>query len=157
MTRDSPDTETEGVGQRAATVEAIQTSYQLWANESVVKTEKLTLFFIAQSVLLTGFALGNDFGQVLIAVIGVAFSALMYVSMGRTDAYQTIWKRRAEALAADAAEPIEDRFDLYPESEEIGEMPWYKQTSQAYIHYPPLAGVVVWLCLAGLFVSSTVP
>lgn len=128
-------------------VEAIQTAYELWANESMVKTEKLRLFFIAQSVLVTGFVFGIPEGQVLIALIGMGTSYLLFLSIGRTDAYQTVWQDQAEHLVDEASEPIDDYFDLYPTSSDIQEMAWYKQISQEYIHYPPFAGFVVWIIL----------
>jgi hypothetical protein len=147
MTASERDAETGDEANQERTIEAIQTSYELWANESAVKTEKLTLFFVAQSVLLTGFTLGNRVGQLLISIIGVAFSMLLYISMGRTDAYQTIWERRAKGLVEQASAPVDELFDLYPKDSEISEMPWYKRTGQSYILYPPIAGFFIWILL----------
>lgn len=127
-------------------IEALKLAYELWANESIVKTEKLTFFVVGQSVLLTGYGLaeGTVIGQPLIAAIGVLLSFLSFISMGRTDAFQKKWQDRVEELTKRAPDQVAKDFDLYPTREEISEMAIYHTAGRTYILYPPAIATGLW-------------
>lgn len=132
-------------------IEAIKTLFQLWSNENNVKTQKLALFFTAQSILAAAYALGPG-TQYLIPSVGMAFSLVWFFSLGRTVAYQKAWKQKIEILMGDAPELVRKEFDLFPTPEEKKKMPLYGKVSSKYVVLlPPAAGFLLWL---GIFVYT---
>ncbi len=132
-------------------IEAIKTLYQLWSGENSGKTQKLTLFFTAQSILVAGYSLGST-TLYLIPIIGMAFSLLWLFSIGRTVAFQACWKAKIDTLLSNAPESVCKEFDFYPTVEDKKMMPFYGKMPGKYILLgPPVVGVPFWL---GVFIHA---
>ncbi len=130
-------------------VEALRTLYQLWAEENRVKTQKLTTYFTAQSILLTAFNLGPD-SRALVAAVGAAFCLVWFFSIGRTMAFQDIWKEKIVSILRVAPISVQAAFDFYPTSQDKKNLPWYGRLSATYVLlWPPAVGFLVWLVALG--------
>lgn len=144
-----------------ARIEAIETAYDLWARENDVKTTKLYVYILTQSILVTAYAFGGSSNGVLIpqlgmrlplvgifvSIIGIGSSWMSFVSIGRTIAFQKAWKRKRRALVKTAPEPARTLFDFYP-TQEDKERYWYGTLGSKYIVLaPPLIGFALWVLI----------
>jgi hypothetical protein len=126
-------------------IEAVKTLFQLWSDENNLKTQKLTLFFTAQSILVSAYTLRTG-KQYLIPIIGMVFSFVWFFSIGRTVAFQKIWKTKIDRTLRDTPELIRNAFDFYPTSEDKMKVPFYGKMSAKYILlWPPAVGLLLWL------------
>lgn len=141
-------------------IEAIETLYGLWAGENDVKTNKLYVYIVVQSILVTAYAAGADAVEmtvpvvgttlpllaVLIPFVGVGTSWMSFVSIGRTVAFQKAWKYKRRDLVESAPEPVRSDFDFYPTDEDKADMPWWGRLGSKYILLaPPVVGLVLWV------------
>lgn len=141
-------------------VEAIETSYDLWARENDVKTTKLYTYILTQSILVTAYAFGVSSNGILVPaleihipvigilvpLIGIGTSCMALASIGRTVSFQKAWKAKRQILVEQAPEPVKTIFDFYP-TEEDKEEYWYGRLSSKYVLLaPPIVGFVMW-CL----------
>jgi len=128
-----------------ANTEAIKTLYQLWSAENNTKTQKLAVFFIAQSILAAGYGLASN-PHYLVPAVGVAFSFFWFFSIGRTLAFQQVWRKKIEILLRDATESVRTEFDFYPTSRDKSRLPLYGRMPSTYILLlVPTAGFLAWL------------
>ncbi len=151
-------------------IEAIETAYDLWEGENSIKTSKLYVYILIQSILVTAYAYGarpNGFlipvfkvrvplVTIFVPLIGIGSSYMTFVSIGRTVVFQKAWKRKRKALVKNAPEPVCSLFDFYP-TQEDKERYWYGTLGSKYILLaPPAIGFVIWIIvlLVGVFIVA---
>lgn len=140
-------------------VESIKLSYDLWEGENSIKTSKLYVYILVQSILVTAYASGARpdgflipiFGirvplvSIFIPLVGIGSSYMTFVSIGRTVAFQKAWKRKRKKLVKNAPEPVRTLFDFYPNKEDK-ERYWYGTLGSKYVLLaPPAIGLVLWV------------
>ncbi len=119
-----------------------KTLVDLWMSENGIKTNKLQMLALVNSILFTGFVFVDEVaGQVSSALIGIIFSISWVFSIGNTLSHQRQWQNQIEEL--------ERRF---PQSFNIfarvnrREFPMYGRLASA----PILIGVPVFATFAWL-------
>ena len=117
----------------------------LWAGENSIKTNKLSHFFVVQSILVAVLALGTNTGLHWIAsVLGIVASCVSYFSIGRTIAFQKIWKGRIDGLLE--GEPELQTFHVFPGVADRDKIPLYgKVPSVIIVLSPPLLALILWI------------
>ena len=109
-----------------------------WLKENDIKTNKLMMFFLVQSILVGSLVFAGEIRWIT-ALLGTLFSLIWYFCIGRTVAYQKHWKRRIEGI-------LDNDAQLFPSHEEEAQFPLYgKIPTRIILLWPPLAGFVLWL------------
>lgn len=140
-------------------VESIKLAYDLWESENSIKTSKLYIYILIQSVLVSAYVAGArpdgflipifnirlPLVSIIVPLVGIGSSYMTFVSIGRTVAFQKAWKRKRKRLVKNAPEPVRTLFDFYPNQEDK-ERYWYGTLGSKYVLLaPPAIGLVLWV------------
>ena len=126
---------------------------QLWAGENVVKTNKLQMLLLANSILISAFVFAPEYNM-LIALTGLVFCTIWFFSIGRTLASQKHWKFQLEKISdPEGDNPI--RIEMKPSkkkpseeksSEKTFKYPWYGRFhSTPIIMVTIVGGIIGWV------------
>jgi hypothetical protein len=124
--------------------EKIKMYFEVWTTENNVKTNKLMIFFVVQTILATTF---NYTTKVIwiTPVIGIIFSFIWFFCIGRTVAFQKIWKKKIENIAQNSNDPNIKTFAFFPTREEEFDMPFYGKMPSVFITLlPPSIMTFLW-------------
>jgi hypothetical protein len=107
---------------------------ELWKSENPIKTQKLMAYFVSQSILALA-ASKNSLSLLLFSLLGCAWSAWWLFCIGRTVAYQGLWKAKAVKI-----DP-----ELFPSEVDKATLPWYgRVNARVILLAPPVVGAIVW-------------
>jgi len=129
----------------------------LWAKENPIKTSKLQVLLLANSILVTAVNVSGGFvaKNWPIYVGGFIFSLIWVLSIGRTSLFQEIWQLKINDLAK--RYPRDNRFQTLRNEE------FMKKTSKLlrcvgfvpskyYIIGAPIAFCLIWLAVFSYFI-----
>lgn len=77
-------------------IEKYKLLFDLWMSENPIKTNKLQMLLATNSILISAFFLVNQ--TIWIALVGMFFSLVWVLSIGRTVEYQRHWKTQMDVL-----------------------------------------------------------
>jgi len=121
---------------------------RLWEAENPIKTIKLQFFLLTNGLLVPAYGAlasgSSPLAAALTALMAAALNVIWLSSIGRTVAFQRIWKREMEKLCA---EDREDPF-LRLHAPEEGTLPfWGCVSSSRYLIGAPLGFAAIWTVL----------
>lgn len=125
--------------------EKLKMFLELWTNENEVKTNKLNYFLLVQSILISIFSLNTTIGLQLVAsVAGIIVSLILFFSIGRTIAFQQIWKHIIKEILKENKElNIHQLLDVFDENVKF---PLYGIIPSKYLAlFPPVFTTVLWI------------
>ena len=122
-------------------VEEYKLLFKLWMSENPIKTNKLQVLMVTNSILVSSFFLvSNNFW---IAVVGFIFSLVWILSIGRTVSYQHHWHSQMEKLRQEHNDNT--LFQIH--SVEITPIVWGRVSSKYYLVGTPIATAIAWLAV----------
>ena len=120
-------------------VEKYKLLFELWMSENPIKTSKLHLLIITNSILVSASLLtGYIFW---IALVGFLFSLIWVLSIGRTLSFQHHWESQMEDLRKKYSNNI-----LFQIHRVEAKFPiWGRVSSRYYLLGTPIATAIAWL------------
>ncbi len=124
----------------------------LWTKENPIKTSKLQILLLANTLLLVAVTLNDGFVTKNWALyLGGTLACFVWaLSIGRTSLFQEIWQAKLMNLAARHLE--DSRFQVHHHQEELEKISIFLRamggiSSKYYLLGTPLLLGVLWLCL----------
>ena len=128
----------------------------LWTKENPIKTSKLQMLLLANTLLLVAVTLNDGFvAKNWPLYLGGTLACFVWVlSIGRTSLFQEIWQTKLMNLAAIHLE--DSRFQVHHHQEEIEKISVFLRamggiSSKYYLLGTPFLLGVLWLCLLFYF------
>jgi hypothetical protein len=124
----------------------------LWAKENPIKTIKLQMAILVNTLLLTAVTLNDGFvvKNWPLYLCG-AFACFVWIlSIGRTSLFQEIWQVKLMNLAA--RYPEDPKFHIHHYQDELGKISVFLRamgriSSKYYLLGTPLLLGILWVCL----------
>lgn len=131
----------------------------LWGKENPIKTNKLQVLLVVNSLLLTAVNISGGFRQQNwpLYLGGAIFSLVWILSIGRTSLFQDIWQIKIERLSAKY--PDDQRFQILKyDQEDLKSVPAFLRfagfvPSKYYLIGAPFIFCIIWTVLLLLFVA----
>jgi len=130
---------------------------ELWAKENPIKTSKLQVLLVVNSLLLTAVNINKGFNadNWPIYLGGAIFSLVWVLSIGRTSLFQEMWQTKIEELAMKY--PDDERFQIFKHRDELRKSPLFLRivggvSSKYYLIGAPFLFCIIWLSLFLYFV-----
>jgi len=125
----------------------------LWAKENPIKTSKLQVLLVVNSLILTAVNISGGFKREnwLLYLGGAVFSLVWVLSIGRTSLFQDIWQVKIEGLAR--KHPEDQRFQIMKYGkEDLKAVPLFLRIaggvpSKYYLIGAPFLFCTVWLVI----------
>ena len=134
--------------------EKIKTLLHLWESENQIKTNKLMVFFLATTILAASLDINSKLGW-FVPILGISFSFIWIFCIGRTVAFQKVWKKKIDNLINSLPENEQEAYAIFPSLKDKEEIPWYGKMSSKYILlWPPMVGCIVWLVILSFYVGG---
>jgi hypothetical protein len=125
---------------------------ELWAKENPIKTNKLQVLLIVNSLLLAVVNITGGFepDNWPIYLGGAIFSLVWVLSIGRTSLFQEIWQTKIDELARKYSD--DERFQIFKHTTELRKSPWFLRivggvSSKYYLIGTPFVFCIIWLYL----------
>jgi hypothetical protein len=133
-------------------LEAYKMLVELWTAENPIKTTKLQLLLVVNSIFVSALKISGaplisrDSWYVYLA--GALFSLIWTCSIGRTVLYQAAWEIKIRQLCA--SHPGDPRFSVLETQDAIKQAPRMKRTfgrisSKWYLLFSPFVLAIAWL------------
>ncbi len=131
----------------------------LWAKENPIKTNKLQVLLVVNSLLLTAVNISGGFKQENwpLYLGGAVFSLVWVLSIGRTSLFQDIWQIKIARLSE--KHPDDQRFQIlkYGREDLKGIPPFLRIAgfvpSKYYLIGAPFIFCVIWTVILLLFIA----
>ena len=121
-------------------IEKYKLLLKLWMSENPIKTNKLQVLMMTNSILVSSFILVSN--NLWIAVAGFIFSSVWILSIGRTVIYQKHWQSQMEILRKEHADNT--IFQIHHVN--IGPTSWWGTiSSKHYLVGTPIVTSIAWL------------
>lgn len=118
-------------------VEKYKLLLDLWKSENPVKTTKLQVLILVNSILVSVFLLTSSFW---IALAGMLFALVWILSIGRTVSYQRHWKNEMDKLQKGHSDNIVFRIHDAPAAHRL----WGRVPSAYYTIGAAVAAALIW-------------
>jgi len=125
---------------------------ELWGKENPIKTNKLQVLLVVNSLLLAAVNITGGFKPKNwpLYLGGAVFSLVWVLSIGRTSLFQEIWQTKLDELARKYSE--DERFQIFKHTTEVRQSPLFLRIvggvpSKYYLIGAPFVFCIVWLCL----------
>jgi len=125
---------------------------ELWAKENPIKTNKLQVLLVVNSLLLAAVNITGGFKPQNwpIYLGGAIFSLVWVLSIGRTSLFQEIWQTKINELARKYSD--DERFQIFKHTIELRKSPLLLRIvggvpSKYYLIGAPFVFCIIWLYL----------
>lgn len=122
-------------------IEKYKLLFDLWMSENPVKTSKLEMLMVTNSILVSAFFLAGQ--PSWLALVGFLFSLVWVLSIGRTVSFQQHWRSQMENLKAKYADNT--MFQIH--SLQISPPVWGRVPSKYYLLGTPIVTAIAWLAV----------
>jgi hypothetical protein len=127
--------------------EKLEVFLDYWKSENQVKTSKLMMFFLVQSVFAAALNCGPK-SRLLVPLLGMAFSFEWFFCIGRTIAFQKYWKTKIDEVQRHLSEGNSNELGIFPTPQDELQFPVYGRMPSKYILLlPPVACLILWLAI----------
>ncbi len=116
----------------------------LWASENQIKTSKLQVYALINSILVPAYILVTD-GRLVISILGIVFSLIWLFSIGRTLHYQAYWQYQMNRINKELQNNLV--FEIFDDSsfKEFRSNIWGKISSKYILLGTTFIGALAWV------------